>query len=295
MRVGVIDIGSNTARLLVADVGDDGVVQVARRRAYLGLGSEIARTGTLAAESVGRTATIAGAYAQRARRLGAMSVQTVVTAPGRQGLCGEELVSAVRRSTEAAVRILDADEEGRLAFDGAVHRATRPLPEVIGVVDVGGGSTEIAVGTPLVGPAWVRSLDLGSLRLQQRALDADPPSRADIDRARGIVADALVDIDAPRPDLVLAVGGSARGVAKVVGSRFGEDDLAEVVRIAETRAAHELERVFHLHPHRARTLLAGTLLLDGVARHLDRPFTLARGGVREGAALEVARAHAAAA
>jgi exopolyphosphatase/guanosine-5'-triphosphate,3'-diphosphate pyrophosphatase len=296
VRVAVVDIGSNTARLLVADVGADAAIgDVETRRAYLGLGEEIARTGTLSQRAIERTAGIARAYATRARARGATEVQTVVTAPGRQGACAGPLVAALTQATASDVRVLSADEEGRLAFDGALHRAAGHLPEVVAVVDVGGGSSEIAVGTPSLGAAWVRSLDLGSLRLAQQALRSDPPSGASVKQARALVREALAGLDVPRPDAALAAGGSARAVSRIVGGTFGEDDLADVVRIARRYPAAKLAKSFRFHPHRARTLLAGALLLGEASHALGRPLDLAGGGVREGVALALARPAAAAA
>jgi exopolyphosphatase/guanosine-5'-triphosphate,3'-diphosphate pyrophosphatase len=295
VRVAVVDIGSNTARLLVADVAGDGLADVEKRRAYLGLGEEIARTGELSAPSIARTAAIAAAYAARARKQGATLVQTVVTAPGRQGAGTGALLAALADATGGDVRVLSADEEGRLAFDGALHRARTPLPEVLAVVDVGGGSSEIAVGTPLIGAAWVRSLDLGSLRLAQRALEGDPPTKRSLTRARELVSAAFADVDAPRPDVALAAGGSARAVSRIVGRTFGEDDLAEVTRIASQWPAAKVAKTFGYHLHRARTLAAGAILLAAASQALGRPLELAGGGVREGAALALAVRPAAAA
>lgn len=294
VRVGIVDIGSNTARLLVVDVSSVGVVTpVSTRRAYLGLGEEISRTGHLSRETIERSAMLAGAYAARARVLGAESVRTLVTAPGRQAATGATLATALERGTAAPVRILSADEEGRLAFLGVVHEVDGRLPDMVGVVDVGGGSTELAVGTP-AGPDWVRSVDLGSQRLAQQAFSGDPPARKEIRAARELLRRSLDSPDFPRPEVAFATGGSARAAARIVGRRLGTDDLEEVVRIASRRPAAKLAKNFRLHPHRARTVLAGALLLAETSRVLDRPLVVSSAGMREGAALSIAL-HAAAA
>ncbi|MFN0154405.1 MAG: hypothetical protein ACKVUT_08500 [Gaiella sp.] len=297
MRVGIVDIGSNTARLLVADTRRDGTIEeIDTRRAYLGLGEEIARKGSLRPDTVSRAALVASAYAEVARREGASTVEVIVTAPGRQGDASGRLVAALERSTGMPVHVLSAEEEGRLAYEGAVHRLAGELPDVLGVVDVGGGSTEIVVGTPLAGPAWVRSLDIGSLRLTELELEGDPPRAKSIDRARAHVREALLSLALPSPDMLIACGGSARAVWHIVGRRgFSVDDLETVVEVAARTKAAKLAKTFGLHPHRARTLLAGTLILAETARALDRPFELAGGGLREGAALALAWPRAAAA
>jgi exopolyphosphatase/pppGpp-phosphohydrolase len=90
------------------------------------------------------------------------------------------------------------------------------------------------------------------------------------------------------PDIALAVGGSARAVARIVGRRFGADDLQEAVAILSRRPAAKVARTFGITPERAETLLAGALLLAGAGRALGTSFELGRGGLREGAALELA-------
>ncbi len=289
MRVAVIDVGSNTARLLVADVGaDESIVPVVEERSYLRLGAEIERTGTLGERKIAEAAATCGAFARRAGELGATRSTVIVTAPGRQGASAAALTAALGEATGLPVRVLTADGEGRLAYDGAVARATGELPEVVAVVDVGGGSTEIAVGTPLLGAAWIRSADVGSLRLTRAYLDDDPPTAAQVAAATDAVAAALAGMRPPAPDIALAVGGSARAVARIVGRRFGADDLQEAVAILSRRPAAKVARTFGITPERAETLLAGALLLAGAGRALGTSFELGRGGLREGAALELA-------
>jgi exopolyphosphatase / guanosine-5'-triphosphate,3'-diphosphate pyrophosphatase len=296
VRVGVVDIGSNTARLLVADVSQDGRLEaVATRRAYLGLGAEIARTGRLAEDTIERTAMLAGAYAARARVLGAETVETLVTAPGRQAATGPSLVTALERGTAGTVRVLSAAEEGRLAFAGVTHAVERGRQAVAGVVDVGGGSTEVVAGTPSGGATWVRSVDVGSQRLALQAFTEDPPTRKEIRVARGLALEALQALAGPAPAAAYATGGSARAVARIVGRELAPDDLEEVVAIAARRPAAKLAKAFRLHPHRARTVLAGALLLSEATRLFERPLHVSSAGMREGAVLALARPAAAAA
>jgi exopolyphosphatase/guanosine-5'-triphosphate,3'-diphosphate pyrophosphatase len=296
VRVGVVDVGSNTARLLVADVASRrAVTTVETDKVYLGLGAEIVDTGTLCAETVDTAAAACRAYAKRARQLGATRSEVIVTAPGRQGTASGTLASALRDRTGLPVRLLSSEEEGRLAFEGAVARAPGQLPEVVGVVDVGGGSTEIVVGTPSFGPGWVRSVDLGSLRLTRLVLGADRPSKREIADARRTVREALVHLRPVRPDMALATGGSARAVAKLLGLTFDAGDLDEAVATLARRRTAKIARSLGLHPARASTTLAGVLLLAEAARVLGRPLTLARGGLRDGAAVALATEGAAAA
>jgi exopolyphosphatase/guanosine-5'-triphosphate,3'-diphosphate pyrophosphatase len=294
MLVAVVDVGSNTARLLVASVEAGAVEAVADERAFLGLGAELARHDRLRPEKIAETAETATRFARVARRAGAERLETVVTAPGRQAGGAPELLAALREATGAPVRVLAATEEGQLAFEGAVARATK-LPPVVGVVDVGGGSTEIVVGTPAAGPTWIRSLEIGSLRLTHVHLDRDPPRAKEVDRAREAVRAALVEMRPPKPDLVFATGGSSRALGKVLGRRYDAEALDAVIpKLARRGTAKRAER-FGLHPLRAETIVAGAVVLAEVARRLERPFELARGGLREGAALRLAAVEAVAA
>jgi exopolyphosphatase/guanosine-5'-triphosphate,3'-diphosphate pyrophosphatase len=295
MLVAVLDVGSNTVRLLVAEVSRDGVIEpVAKDKAYLGLGAEIARTGSLRPEAIGAAAGVCRRFADQARADGSERGEVIVTAPGRQGKGAAALVAALRGATRLPVRVLTAEEEGTLAFDGAVARATE-LPASVGMVDVGGGSTEIVVGRRRSGARWIGSVDLGSLRLARLALDADPPSKRDLQAARDAVQSAFAPLSPPRPEVALAVGGSARALAKLVGRTFDADAAETAIARLARRRSVKVARAAGIDERRAETLLAGALLLAESSRALGRPLTLARGGLREGAALALAREGAAAA
>ncbi len=296
MRVAVIDVGSNTARLLVATVEANGsVAPLAEERSYLRLGAEIERTGTIGRKKIAAAAAVCAAHAGLARELGAVRTTVIVTAPGRQAASAAALIAALREATGLPVRVLTAEGEGTLAFDGAVASAIGELPHTIAVVDSGGGSTEIAVGAAHLGAAWVRSADLGSLRLTRAHLHDDPPSSAQLASASAAAARALEGMSPPTPGAALAVGGSARALAKIIGRHFDEDGLREAVEILSRRPAARAVRKFGIGAERAETLLGGALILSEAIRVLGTPLELGRGGLREGAVLELAAAAAAAA
>jgi exopolyphosphatase / guanosine-5'-triphosphate,3'-diphosphate pyrophosphatase len=286
MRVGIVDVGANTLRLLVATRDDRGRVDPIREdRRQLGLGEELERYGGLIGEDKLEAAgLVAKAHVRRARKLGATQTVVLVTSPGRQAANAEELVATLRDATRCDVRVLDADEEGSLAWFGAVA-AAQNLPETVAVCDVGGGSAQLVVGSRDGGPTWARSIDLGSLRLAKRCFRHDPPTASELDDALAEAGRSLAGMTPPLPLAALATGGTARALRRVVGDRLGEAELAVALRKLAKRSTRQIAKEFGVDRARADTLTAGAVLLSEVQRRLAVPLSTARGGLREGAAL----------
>jgi exopolyphosphatase/guanosine-5'-triphosphate,3'-diphosphate pyrophosphatase len=173
--------------------------------------------------------------------------------------------------------VLTKEEEGTLAYRGAVATCDVALAELVAVCDVGGASTEVAVGTPGEEPEAVQSADLGSVRLTARA--------ESLAEARSEAAAALAMLEPGPVDAALAVGGSARAARRLVGSWLGEVELAEALRLVETRSSRALSRRFGVDRARARILPAGVVLLAQVQARLGVPLQVCDGGIREGAVL----------
>jgi exopolyphosphatase / guanosine-5'-triphosphate,3'-diphosphate pyrophosphatase len=286
MRVGIIDVGSNTVRLLVADRTRSGVEPVLQERDFLGLGEEVEATGRLSEAALRRTSDRAREQARIALELDCDSIEVIVTAPGRQAENGDELVAALASATGAPVRVLAPDEEGRLAFDGAISRLVE-TQGTVAVCDVGGGSTEVGVGTISGGVAWMRSFDLGSVRLTRRFVTDDPCGRKAVDRIRAEVVGALDAALPPLPQTALATGGTARAIGKAVGPALGPSELAAVVEdLIETPTRIYAKR-HGIDPARVLSLAGGAVLLAEVQQLLETPLIVARGGLREGAVLDL--------
>ncbi len=292
--MGVIDVGSNSIRLLVASAGKNGVKQLHRDRVYARLGDDAYALGKIGPAKLDETREVAERFARTARKRGAERVETIVTAPGRQSSNSAELVEVLAKATRAPVVVLSADDEGRLAWEGAVARLDDP-PETVAVVDLGGGSCELAVGRPGSGPTWVRSVDAGALRVSRAFLGGDPPSPKRVARARDEINALLEAFDPPLPDIALAVGGTARAVGRIVGRRFGLTDLDALADTLSQVPAARVTEPLGITPERAETVLGGTLVLAAIASLLDSRLEVARGGLREGAALALARESLAAA
>jgi exopolyphosphatase / guanosine-5'-triphosphate,3'-diphosphate pyrophosphatase len=285
MRIGVVDIGSNTIRLLVAEVEEGAIVPIDKERVRLSLGEEIERSGGVSETSIATAAKSVRKLCSIARRHRVESLDVFLTAPGRQSDNAEELIAALRRAAEHPVRVLSTDEEGRLAYGGAVATADIELPARIAVCDVGGASTEIAVGSPGHPPEWVASVDLGSVRLAARA--------GDLEHARREAAAAFAELEPPRVELALAVGGSARAARRLVGPWLADAELTEALRLVETTTPRAIVKRFGVDRSRARILPAGVAILAQVHELLGVPLHVCSGGIREGAVLETLAALAA--
>ena len=295
MKLAVIDVGSNTIRLLVASVRGGKVEAAHERTAWIRLGADVSCSGAISPFRLEAAARAVSQFAAEARKLGCMHVETLVASPGRQAENGGELLRSLEVASQTPIRLLRRDEEARLAYDGAVSAAGAEEQQSVAVCDVGGGSTQLAIGTSDLGPVWLRSLDVGSLRLTKQVLEHDPPGKLAVAAARRVVREQCQGLVFPLPKLALAVGGSARGLKRLLGSRtLGEDELAAAVRMLRKRPSVELAAEHGIDPERARTLTAGAVILSEMQRRLAVPLVVGRGGVREGALLSLAAERSAA-
>jgi exopolyphosphatase/guanosine-5'-triphosphate,3'-diphosphate pyrophosphatase len=286
VKVGIIDVGSNTVRLLAAETGRSGSVTALREeRCQVGLGDVIERQGRIPATKLSETADCARGYAKLARRMGCDRLEVVVTAPGRQSANAAALLRALGDAAGVTPRVLSAESEGRLAYLGAVS-ATGAQRTLTAVCDVGGGSTEIAFGVSAADADWVDSIDTGSLRLTSRYFGSSS-GRSDVRAARAEVRGLLAELEEPRPQAALATGGSARALRRLVGRKLGGDELEQAINLLTGRTPAKIARKHGIELRRARTLLAGAVILAEVNVTLGVPFEVARGGMREGLAAEM--------
>jgi exopolyphosphatase/guanosine-5'-triphosphate,3'-diphosphate pyrophosphatase len=284
MPVAVIDVGSNTVRLLVVERGET----LFTVREPIGLGAAVEQDGRIPPAKLDETADVVSAFAAAARDAGAERLEILITSPGRQAANGEDLLELLALAAAAPARIVSAQEEGRLAFVGALAGADLPARRSVAVIDVGGGSAQVVVGARVRGPEWISSLDIGSLRLTTRMLGDDPPGRAAVARARAEIEQMLDGVDIPTPQSGIAVGGSARSLRRIVGSRLDANSLAEATSLLAETSQKDLIARFELPPHRARTLAAGAVIFSALQDRLGTSLKVSRTGLREGALLELA-------
>jgi exopolyphosphatase/guanosine-5'-triphosphate,3'-diphosphate pyrophosphatase len=286
-RAAVVDVGATTVRLEVAQEGRP----VYRRRAWLWLGEAVEAFGAIPGPKLDEVASCVAGYVGRAREHGVDRVEVLVTSPGRQAANAVELLERVERAAGVPVRLLTAAEEASFAFAGALVELPELAPTSrVAVVDVGGGSAQIAVGTRGDGVTWCRSIDVGSTRLTRRCFQGDPPGPEALIRARAEVDRLLEGIEPPPVEGVLAVGGSARALKRITGSpRLDRDGLAAATKLLARTPAAEVASSYALPLGRAAAVTAGAVILHAITDRLGAKLRVVRGGVREGALLSVRR------
>jgi exopolyphosphatase/guanosine-5'-triphosphate,3'-diphosphate pyrophosphatase len=285
-RVAAVDCGTNSLRLLVADVGDDGrLTDVVRRMEIVRLGQGIDRTGVIAPEAMARTLAVVGEYAEQCRALGAARVRFVATSASRDARNAEEFVAGVREAfgdQDVSPEVVAGDLEARFSFTGATgDLVAAGVPGPYLVVDLGGGSTELVRGTWDVEAA--RSVDVGSVRMTERHLHTDPPTASEVEAARRDVAAAL-DVVEESVDLtgIGAVVGLAGTITTLTAHALGlaeyRPDAIHLARVpveAHRAACESLLAMGHderaalpyLHPGRVDVIAGGALVWESV---LDR-------------------------
>ncbi|MGO9883132.1 MAG: Ppx/GppA phosphatase family protein [Solirubrobacteraceae bacterium] len=286
MRLGCIDIGSNTTRLLVADSDRGRLQRVHQERSFTRLGHELAQRGAIGPAKIAEVVAVVRDQHASARMHGAGEVRAVATEAVRSATNGDELCAAIRGATGLTVEVLSSREEARLAFVGVAGTLLEAPAGELGVVDVGGGSSELVVGTLPDRVRWWASVPIGSGELARPRLRADPPTGKELAAAREQIAAELDRLDVPRPTLAVAVGGSATSLSRLAGGVLDGPALDRTLALLAGERSLEIARRFAIDPVRARLLPAALLILEGVARAFGSPLLIGEGGIREGVLLE---------
>jgi exopolyphosphatase/guanosine-5'-triphosphate,3'-diphosphate pyrophosphatase len=274
-RIAVVDIGSNSTRLLIADVDESGATQVERLTNVTRLADGVDQSGRLSDEAISRVDSVLADYRKLIDEHQADTTIGVLTSAVRDAANGEDFVARVRDVHGIDARVLPGNEEGRLTFLGAT--AGRPDVDHVAVVDIGGGSTEIIAGS-----GFSTSVQMGVVRFTERHLHHDPPEPAELQRLTAAVREVL---DAVLParlgvQTLIAVAGTATSAAaiahdvepydpdKIHGSRITAGDLEEILARLAILPNAERRKVRGLHPDRAPTIVAGIVILLETVRAL---------------------------
>jgi exopolyphosphatase / guanosine-5'-triphosphate,3'-diphosphate pyrophosphatase len=282
-----IDIGSNTTRLLVAEPVDGQLKKVMEQRAYTRIGKALDDDGEISAAKAAEVAEVVATQVRLAQELGAEAIRTVATAAIREAANGKRVGDRITEAAGVEVEILSEEEEGRLSFIGATKGLGHPVDGKVGVVDVGGGSTEVILGTVAGGVEEVRSWRVGSGALADELIASDPPSAAEIRRVRDRIDDVFDGVEVKHPAHAVAVGGSATSLRRLVGTVLEYETLERGIRVLAGDPAADVARRFELDPVRVRILTTGVLLLEKLSDLLGQPLQIGKGGLREGVILDL--------
>jgi exopolyphosphatase / guanosine-5'-triphosphate,3'-diphosphate pyrophosphatase len=289
VRAACIDIGSNTTRLLVADCVTGALVEVHQERAFTRIGKGLAVSGTIGTDKIEEVVAVVLGQIAVARAHGAREIRGVATAAIRTASNGAALVAAIAAGTGLEVEIVSAEDEARLAFRGAaamLEPETAAGCRQLGVIDVGGGSSEVVVGSAPDRVGWWASVPIGSGALTDHCLHSDPPTLAELESARHEVTAALAGLAPPCPQVAVAVGGSATSLGRVAGPVLDTAALERALAVLAGEPATAVAARFLIDPQRALLLPAGLLILQGASRLLEATIQVGRGGIREGVLLE---------
>jgi exopolyphosphatase/guanosine-5'-triphosphate,3'-diphosphate pyrophosphatase len=277
--VAVIDVGTNSTRLLVADV-DGGVAPLERRSTVTRLGRGVDLSGRLASEAIEDVCAAVDGYVGILQELGAETVEVIATSAVRDADNGSAFVAELRERFALSARVLDGEEEARLTYLGATSEALPSEPTL--VVDIGGGSTELIVGGGS-DISFHDSLQAGVVRHSERHINSDPPTASELEAlasdVRGLIADSVgAGVDARQG---IAVAGTPTSLAAVAMELEPYDptrvhghvlDLPSIQvilsRLASLPLAERVE-VPGLHPDRAPTIVAGVVVLIETMRAFD--------------------------
>jgi exopolyphosphatase/guanosine-5'-triphosphate,3'-diphosphate pyrophosphatase len=299
-RVGVVDLGTNSTRLLVADVEDGAVLEVARRTVVTRFGEGVDATGRLSEAAIGRVEETLGGYREVLDRLGPERVVAVATSAMRDAENGPAFREHVRERFDIDARTISGDEEARLTFRGATAERTDAASTV--VIDIGGGSTEYVVGRPHEDPTFHVSTRMGAVRHTERFLASDPPTNEEV-VALSADAERIVKDDVPAEareptEHGIAVAGTATTIAAIDQELDPHDrdrihgyrlSLAACERMLAMLAAlplAERRQVTGLHPDRAPSIVGGAVILVESIRAFELPeVEISEADILHGAAL----------
>jgi exopolyphosphatase / guanosine-5'-triphosphate,3'-diphosphate pyrophosphatase len=295
-RVAAIDCGTNSIRLLIADIDREtgATADVVRTTEIVRLGQDVDRTGAFAPEALERTFAVLDVYADQVRRACADALRFVATSAARDVSNRDEFAAGVAARVGVQPDVVSGEEEARLSYDGATRGlaaaagAGDDLARPLVVCDLGGGSTEIVCRQGDGGPVVGQSLDVGSVRLTERYLHDDPPTSAQIAAATAQV-DRLLDtltVCPERPGTLIGVAGTVTTVAAMAlrlpqydrdaihGSWIDADAVADAAGALLAMTVTERRALGFMAPGRADVIGGGGLLLQRVVLRLGVPRLL---------------------
>ena len=291
MRVAAIDCGTNSIRLLIADIDQDRqrLVDIERRMEIVRLGEGVDRTGEFSPAALERTFTALDAYQGLIQQSGVEKVAMVATSATRDATNRDLFVAGVEARLGVKPKVISGQEEASLSFDGATRslRVSHPSPFL--VIDLGGGSTELVVGENGVAAAY--SMDVGCVRMSERHLKSDPPNQSEVaglrDDVKSALAIAAQHVDWAGAKTMVGVAGTVTTVAAMYlkltsydpkilhGAVIPARGVAQVATELSGMSRVDIASLPFMHPGRVDVITAGALVLDEVVSTVGLPELVA--------------------
>jgi exopolyphosphatase/guanosine-5'-triphosphate,3'-diphosphate pyrophosphatase len=279
VRVAVVDIGTNSTRLLIGDVEGGAVTEVERRTTVTNMGRGVDHSGMICTDAIDDVCTVISDYKSRYEEMGAERVMAIATSAVRDAVNGDAFIAELRERFGLDARLLTGEEEARLTYLGATAHRLEDHPTL--VFDIGGGSTELIVGSGKeVG--FHASLQIGTIRQSERHLTSDPPDPHELEDLAADIFNLIDRAVAAEPQAkatqAIAVAGTPTSLAaidqglepydpgRVHGYRLGMPRIQRMLSRLSSLPLAERLRVPGLHPGRAPTIVAGTVILVQVMR-----------------------------
>jgi exopolyphosphatase/guanosine-5'-triphosphate,3'-diphosphate pyrophosphatase len=276
-RVAAIDCGTNSLRLLIADISDGNFREVTRRMEVVRLGQGVDRTKAFDPEAIGRTLKVTAEYAEIIRSKGVEKIRFCATSATRDATNRDLFIDGVREILGIEPEVIPGTEEAALSFNGATKELS-PLDGPFLVVDIGGGSTEFVFGSTEV--EFARSVNIGCVRMKERHIQSQPPASAQLSAARHDIQEAIElaaeVVPITKSATLVAVAGTATTVAAAaLGldsydryaihlSRIPASKVHEVAAMFQSMDRDQIASLGYMHPGRVDVITAGSLVLSEV-------------------------------
>lgn len=298
MRVAAIDCGTNSIRLLIADISGGKLREVERLMEIVRLGQGVDQTGQFHPDAISRTFTAIDKYAMEISRRGVEKIRFCATSATRDATNREVFISGVKSRLGIEPEVISGEEEARLSFLGA----TKELPESLApflVVDIGGGSTEFVFGYRDVVAA--KSVNIGCVRMSERHFNNDPASSSEIESARSDIQSAIAEaakfVKITEAKTLIAVAGTATTVAaaalelpvydrySIHLSRISADKTHQVSEMFLKMTRDQRAALGYMHPGRVDVIGAGSLVLSEIMKATDaKEFVASESDILDGMA-----------
>ena len=303
MRVGVVDCGTNSIRLLIADIEGNNFREVIRQMEVVRLGQGVDETNQFHPDALERTFAAVDLYAAEIARRGVEKIRFCATSATRDALNRAVFVDGVKERLGIEPEVISGDEEARLSFAGATREFNRSDGPFL-VVDIGGGSTEFVLGTDSVESAI--SVNIGCVRMTERHFHSDPPSADEIALARRDIQNAIdiasASVDIKSAKTLVCVAGTATTVAAAALnlpeydrqaihlSRISVEQVHDVSKRFSTMTHDERAILGYMHPGRVDVIPAGSLVLSEIVKATGaKEFVASENDILDGMAWSLAK------